>query len=151
MSKPNLLVRIFSALWSGVDGVRKILHLVLLLFLFVIVFGAMQDTPLVLPDRAALVIEPYGYLVEQVEGHPFDRALAELAGDGNPLEYARDDDRIEVVLLDLGSMLGGGLSKLQQVAAAIEDFKTSGKPVIAASDFLTQSGYYIAAHADEVE
>ena len=160
MSKPNFLVRLISALWSGVDGVRKLLHLVLLLVLFGIIFGAMQDTPLVLPERAVLVIEPHGYLVEQIEGHPFDRALAELAGDGRPqtlvqdivdaLDYARDDDRIEVVYLDLGGVLGGGLSKLQQVAAAIEDFKTSGKPVIASSDFLSQQGYYIAAHADEV-
>ncbi|NIL93445.1 MAG: signal peptide peptidase SppA [Woeseiaceae bacterium] len=160
MSKPNFLIRLFSAIWGGVDGVRKILHLILLLVLFTIIFGAMQDTPLVLPDRAALVIEPYGYLVEQIEGHPFDRALSELAGDGRPqtlvqdmidaLDYAKDDDRIEVLYIDLGSLLGGGLSKLQRVAAAIEDFKTSGKTVIASADFLSQQGYYIAAHADEV-
>jgi protease-4 len=156
----SLAGRVFAAIWSGVDGVRKILHLVLLLFIFMLFIGAMQDTPLVLPERAALVVEPYGYLVEQIEGHPFDRALAELAGDGRPqtlvqdivdaLDYARDDDRIEVVYLELSSMLGGGLAKLQRVAAAIEDFKTSGKPVIAGADFLSQQGYYLAAHADEV-
>jgi protease-4 len=160
VSERNLIVRLFSAIWSGVNGVRKILHLLLLLFIFFFVFGSMQDTPLTLPDRAALVIEPYGYLVEQIEGHPFDRAIAELAGDGRPqtlvqdivdaLEYARDDDRIEVVYLEFSSLIGGGLSKLQHVAAAIEDFKTSGKPVIASADFFTQQGYYIAAHADEV-
>ena len=52
MSKENLLVRLFSAIWGGVDGVRKVLHLVLLLFVFLLFFGAMQDTPLALPDRA---------------------------------------------------------------------------------------------------
>ena len=118
MSDRSLLVRLFSAIWGGVDGVRKVLHLLLLLFIFVLFFGSMQDSPLVLPDRAALVIEPYGVLVEEIQGHPFDRALAELAGDGNPqtriqdivdaLEYAKDDDRIEVVYLELSSMLGGG-------------------------------------------
>ena len=160
MSDRNLLARLFSAIWSGVEGVRKILHLLLLLFVFLLFFSSMQDTPLVLPDRAALVIEPYGFLVEQIEGHPFDRALAELAGDGRPqtlvqdvidaLEYAKDDDRIEVVYIELSSLLGGGLSKLQRIAAAIEDFKASGKPVIASADYLSQQGYYIAAHADEV-
>ena len=160
MSNRNLLVRLFSAIWSGVDGVRKVLHLVLLLFVFLLFFGAMQDSSLVLPDRAALVIQPYGFLVEQIEGDPFDRALAELAGDGKPqtllqdivdaLEYAKDDDRIEVVYLELSSLLGAGLSKLQQLSAAIDDFKTSGKRVIASADFLSQQGYYIAAHADEV-
>ena len=160
MSNKNLLVRLFSAIWSGVDGVRKILHLFLLLFVFLLFFGAMQDTPLTMPDRAVLVIQPYGFLVEQIEGDPFDRALAEFAGDGKPqtlvqdivdaLEYAKDDDRIEVVYLELSSLLGAGLSKLQHLSVAIEDFKTSGKPVIAGADFLSQQGYYLAAHADEI-
>ena len=160
MSNKNLLVRLFSAIWSGVDGVRKILHLFLLLFVFLLFFGAMQDTPLTMPDRAVLVIQPYGFLVEQIEGDPFDRALAEFAGDGKPqtlvqdivdaLEYAKDDDRIEVVYLELSSLLGAGLSKLQHLSAAIKDFKTSGKPVIAGADFMGQKGYYLAAHADEV-
>ena len=160
MTKKNLLSRIFSAIWSGVDGVRKVLHLLLLLVLFLVFFGAMSDTPLTLPDRAALVIQPYGFLVEQIEGDPFDRALAELAGDGKPqtlvqdvvdaLAFAKDDDRIEAVHLELSSVLGAGLSKLQNIAVAIEDFKESGKPVIASADFLGQQAYYLAAHADEV-
>ncbi len=160
VSNRSLLGRLFSAIWGGVDGVRKVLHLVLLLFIFLLFFGAMQDTPLTLPDRAVLVIQPYGFLVEQIQGDPFERALAELAGDGKPqtlvqdivdaLEYAKDDDRIEVVYLELSSLLGAGLSKLQHLSAAIEDFKTSGKPVIASADFMSQQGYYLAAHADEV-
>jgi protease-4 len=158
--KKNLLVRLFSAIWSGVDGVRKILHLILLLVVFMVFVGAMSGAPPVLPDSAALVIRPQGYLVEQLEGDPFDRALAELAGDGRPqvlikdivqaLEFARDDDRIEVVYLELSSLIGAGLSKLQYVAGAIEDFQSSGKSVVASADFLNQQSYYLAAHADEV-
>lgn len=161
MSKKGSISRILSAIWSGADGVRKILHLVLLLFLFMVFFGALSSgVPPALPAKAALVIQPYGFLVEQFEGDPLDRAIAELAGDGKPqtlvqdivdaLEYAKDDDRIELVYLELSNVLGAGLSKLQHVAAAIEDFKSSGKKVIASSDFLTQQGYYLAAHADEV-
>lgn len=160
MSSTNILVRFFLAIWSGLDGVRKILHLLLLLFVFLVFFDAMSDTPLSMPERAVLVIQPYGYLVEQIEGDPFERALAELAGDGKPqtlvqdivdaLDYAKDDDRIEVVHLELSRLLGAGLSKLQHVSSAIEEFKASGKPVIASADFLSQQGYYIAAHADEV-
>ena len=161
MSKRGSIGRVLSAIWSGANGVRKVLHLVLLLFLFMIFFGALSGgVPPGLPDKAALVIQPYGFLVEQFEGDPLDRAIAELAGDGKPqtlvqdivdaLEYAKDDDRIELVYLELSNVLGAGLSKLQYVAAAIEDFKSSGKKVVASSDFLTQQGYYLAAHADEV-
>jgi len=158
--RKNLLVRLFSAIWSGVDGVRKILHLILLLVIFLTFAGAMSGAPPALPDSAALVIRPHGVLVEQLEGDPFDRALAELAGDGRPqmlvqdivqaLEFAKDDDRIEVVYLELSTLFGAGLSKLQYVAAAIDDFRTSGKQVIASADFMNQQSYYLAAHADEI-
>lgn len=160
MNNRNLIVRFFSALWAGADGVRKILHLVLLLFIFLLFFGALSGPAPTLPKNAALYIQPYGTLVEQLEGDPYDRAIADLLDDGRPqtlvhdivdaLGYAKDDDRIEVVYLELSNMLGSGLSKLQRVAAAIDDFKTSGKPVIASADFMGQPAYYLAAHADEV-
>jgi protease-4 len=159
--KKGSIGRIFSAIWSGADGVRKVLHLVLLLFLFMVFFGALSSgVPNALPAKAALVIQPYGFLVEQFEGDPLDRAIAELAGDGKPqtrvqdivdaLDYAKDDDRIEMVYLELSNVLGAGLSKLQHVAAALDEFRSSGKQVIASGDFLSQGAYYLAAHADEV-
>lgn len=160
MSKRNIVVRFFSALWAGADGVRKILHLVLLLFIFLLFVGTLSDTSPVMPSKAALLIKPYGTLVEQLEGDPYDRAIAELLDDGRPqtlvqdivdaLAFAKNDDRIEVVYLELSSVLGTGLSKLQRVAAAIQDFKTTGKPVIASADFLGQPGYFLASQADEI-
>ncbi|HSG57958.1 MAG TPA: signal peptide peptidase SppA [Woeseiaceae bacterium] len=161
MSDRNLIVRFFSAVWGGADAVRKVLHLALLLLIFFVFIGALSGgAPRPLPSKAALVISPAGALVEQMEGDPVDRAISEAMGDGRPqtvvkdivdaLEYARDDDRIEAVHLDLGGMSGGGLAKLRRIAAAIEDFRVSGKPVIASADFLGQQTYYLAAHADEV-
>jgi protease-4 len=158
--KRNLIVRLLSAIWSGVDGFRKILHLLLLLGLFGVFFGAMQGTAPTLPDGAALLLQPAGAIVEEYEGDPYDRAIAELFDDAPPqtrlqdivdaLEYARDDDSIEALHLDVSGVGGAGLSKLQRIAAAIEDFKTSGKPVIASADFMSQGGYFLGAHADEV-
>jgi len=160
MSKMSMLTRLLTAIWSGADGLRKVLHLALLLVVFLVFVSAMSEAPVEVPDKAALVITPYGALVEQLEGDPFDRALAKLADDGQPqtlvkdivdaLNFARDDDRIQAVYLELSSLSGSGLNKLQQVAAAIEDFKLSGKPVIANADFLNQQSYYLAAHADSI-
>lgn len=160
MDKPNPFFRVFSWLWTGVDGLRKILHLILLLLIFLLFFGLNAESPLSYPSGSALYIQPYGALVEELSGDPYDRAIAEVLGDGLPqtrvsdvvsaLAYARDDERIEMVYLDLSTTGGAGLSKLQTIAAAIEDFRTSGKPVIANADFMGQSGYYLAAHADEI-
>ena len=158
-SKRNPLVRVLAAIWGGVDGFRKVLHLLLLLMIFAVFLGAMAGSSPTLPDSAALLIQPTGAIVEEFEGDPYDRAIAELLGDApvqtllqdivDALEYARDDDRIEAVHIELSLLGGAGLNKLQRIGEAITDFKTSGKPVIASADFLTQSGYYIAAHADE--
>lgn len=161
MSKPNIFVRVFSAIWSGADVVRKVLHLVLLLIVFMMFAGILSSgAPPSLPKKAALVIQPVGILVEQLAGDPIDRAFSEAMGDGEPqtlvqdvidaLEFAKDDKHIEALYLNVSNLAGSGLSKLQRVAAAIEDFKTSGKPVIATGDSMTQAGYYLAAHADEV-
>jgi protease-4 len=160
MSKRAIVMRFISALWTGANGVRKVLHLLVLLFIFSIMFGALSSTAPVLPSEAALVIQPYGALVEQIEGDPYDRAIAGLLGDEDSqtlvqdivdgLDYARGDSRIKAVVLDLRSLDNGGLSKLRRIADALDDFRTSGKPIIANSDYYTQQAYYIASHADEI-
>ena len=152
--------KLFSFLWAGVDGVRKVLHLLLLLLLFSIVIGALSSTAPTIPGSAALVIQPSGRLVEQLAGDPFDRALAELMGDAEPqtlvqdivdgLAFAKDDGRISSVILDLSTMPAGGFSKLERIADVIDDFQTSGKPVIARADFFSQGSYYLASRADEI-
>ena len=160
MSAKNPFMRLLSAIWSGLDGIRKILHLALLLFIFLLFFGVATHQAVVLPSGAALVIEPFGILVEQLEGDPYDRAIETLLGDGKPqtrtqdivdaFAYARDDDRIEVVFLDLNRLLGGGLSKLQQIADAMAEFRAAGKTIVASADFMSQQAYFLAAHADEI-
>jgi protease-4 len=160
MKKRSLFGRIISGIWSGIDGFRKLLHLLLLLFLFAIFIGALSGTAPLLPERAALLIQPVGAIVEELEGDPFDRALAELLDEAQPqtvlqdivdaLEYARDDDRIGAVHIELSTLGPAGLPKLQRIARAIEDFRQSGKRVIASADFMSQQAYFIAAHADEV-
>lgn len=161
MSSGNLVVRFFGAIWRGADGLRKVLHLFLMLFLFLLFFGALSgETPGLIPQKAALFLQPVGALVEQVSGNPYDRAVAELAQRSTPqtlvsdiveaLDHARDDDRIEVVHLELSAMGGAGLSKLQHVAKAMVRFQESGKRIVASADFYSQQGYYLAAYADEV-
>ena len=152
--------KIFTLLWAGADGLRKILHLLVLLFIFSIIINALSSSTPTVPGSAALVIRPVGRLVDQLAGDPFDRALAELMGDAEPqtlvqdvidgLEFAKDDDRITSVVLDLSAMPGGGLSKLKRIGDAIDRFQESGKPVIAKADYFGQGSYYLASRADEI-
>ena len=160
MSERNIVVRFFASIWRGANGLRKILHLLLLLMVFGVFVGAMSAGQPRLPKQAALLIQPTGVLVEQLEGDPFDRAIAEALGDAplqtrvqdvvDALEFASDDDRIKAVHLELSQLGGGSLDKLKRVATALDEFRESGKPVIASGDFLMQQGYYLGVHADEL-
>ncbi len=160
-SSSNPLARIFRATWNGIDRTRRIA--VNLLFLAVVV-GVLvlvlrNDLPQV-QDGSALVIEPRGQLVEQLTARSLDQVLDEATGSGteetllkdvvDAINAAGDDDRIKVLVLNLNSFGGARLTKLQDVAAAIGNFKAGGKRVIAIADNYGQDAYYLAAQADEV-
>jgi protease IV len=152
--------RLLHWIWLGLDGLRKVLHLLLLLLIFALI-GALFSRPIPLvPNKAALVIRPEGPLVEQLTGDPLERAVEETLRQApvetrlrdvlEAIDSAKDDNRISSLYLDLGGLDGGGTAKLQEVARAIDAFRKSGKPVIAFGEYYDQPQYYIAAHADEI-
>lgn len=150
----------FSFAWRALDALRKVLHLIVLLGLFLGIAAALSPNIPMVPHKTALVIAPQGALVEQLAGDPFDRAVAALYGRQRAetlvrdvteaIEAAKTDKRVDVLVLDLGHMAGGGVAKLEEVAAAVRDFRSSGKRVIAFGEGYDQAQYYIAAHADEI-
>lgn len=162
MSKSsNPLARFFRGIWNGIDTTRRIvfnlIFVAIVIGILALVFS--DDTPEI-PDGAALVIAPKGSLVEQLTAKSFDQILDEVTGDVieetlvkdvvDAIEAAKDDERIGALVLNLRQFSGARLTKLQDVAEALEDFKTSGKKVVAVADNYSQDGYYLAAHADEV-
>jgi len=156
----SALGRLLGWLWGGLDTLRKLLHLILLLVLFGGLWAVFSRSIPFVPDKAALVVAPQGPIVEQLSGDPIERALADSLRQApsqtllrdlvEAIREARDDARITALYLDLGGMKGGGVAKLAEVTAAIDSFRESGKPVIAFSDFYEQGQYYVAAHADEI-
>jgi protease-4 len=158
----SFLSRFFIALWRVVDGARKlVLNLVFFVLLFFVVMAFIDsgEALLIKPD-SALVLRPYGVVVEQYSGTPLDRAI-EQATQGTRSETrlrdlveavrrARDDDRIVRLVIDPNYLWRIGLASLQELEAAVLDFKTSGKPVVALADNLNQQQYFLAALADEI-
>jgi protease-4 len=154
------LGRFLRGLWHALDVLRRFLHLLLLLTLFGIVLGALrQSTPRV-PEKAALLVRPTGEIVEQLSGEPLERALNQAQGAGAPetllwdlttaIRAAGTDPRIAVLMIDTDQMSSTGQVKLEELAAAIAEFRRSGKKVIAHGTYFLQSQYYLAAQADEL-
>lgn len=160
MTVGRAILGFFSFLWRVLDGLRKVLHLIVLLVLFIIVLAALSTAIPFVPHRAALVLNPHGRIVEQLSGNPLDRAVGRATAGVEAETRLRDvldvltaaakDKRIRLVVLDLGEMAGGGLSKMQEIGAALVEFRKSGKKVIAVGDSYDQEQFYLAAHADEV-
>jgi protease-4 len=147
-------------LWRGLDALRKVLHLIVLLVIFGVIVAALAPHSTVIPQQGALVIAPQGPLVEQLTGDPLERAVAEMYGEDRSETLLRDvveaiheakkDQRIKVLVLDLGSLSGGGLVKMEELTSAIDDFRKSGKRVLAFAENYDQTQYYVAAHADDI-
>src|SRR5277367_5192166 len=150
----------FSFVWRILEGIRKVLHLVLLLIIFGFVLAALHTSIPTVPKSAALVIAPEGALVEQLSSDPLRRAFGQASGGPAPetllkdvidaIDAAKSDSRIKLIVLDLGNLSTSGLSKLQEIGAALREFRTAGKRVVVAADTLDQTQYYLAAQAGEV-
>ena len=61
----HALWSVFKGVWYALDGLRKVLHLILLLVLFGLLLAASQSEMPYVPDSAALVLSPEGQLVEE--------------------------------------------------------------------------------------
>jgi protease-4 len=150
----------FSLVWRMLEGLRKVLHLILLLVIFGFLLAALHSSVPSVPRSAALVIAPEGELVEQLSSDAVRRAFGQASGGPAPetllrdvidaIEAAKGDSRIKLIVLDLGNLSTSGLSKLQEIGAALRDFRTAGKRVVAGADSLDQTQYYLAAQAGEV-
>ena len=161
-SQRSVFARIFGGIWRFVDGTRKLLlNLVFLLIVYVVVLAFIDsgETLIIQPDTA-LVLRPQGDVVEEYSGTPLDHAIEQatestrsetrLRDLTEAIRRAVDDERIVRLVIDPTYMWRVGLASLQELEAAIAEFKAAGKPVVALADTLDQRQYYLAALADEI-
>jgi protease-4 len=160
---PNPLIRFSSGLLRIYRVFRSIvLNLLFIVLLLILLASLAGQPPLVIQNDSVLILEPEGIIVEQLAyTNPFDSVINEAAGAGvarevllqdllDVIRIARDDERITSMLLNTDKLAGGGLSHLQDIAAALRGFREAGKPIYAIGSNYTQSQYYLASQADEI-
>ena len=156
------LVRLIVGAWDAMNFTRRLFfNLVffglLLFFALAVMFGGRPE-PLL--ERTTLVIAPEGNLVEQYSSDPASRALGKAFGDRNEevqlrdllraLDAAKDDKRIERVVLRLDKLQASGMASLREVAAAVARLRESKKEVIAFSEAMDQKQYLVVAQANQL-
>ncbi|PLW70032.1 signal peptide peptidase SppA [Pseudohalioglobus lutimaris] len=161
MSNASFLRRVFGGIWRTITHIRNALaNIVFLLFLVVVYFVYFGGGPEPLPEQAALVLNPMGSIVDQKA--PVD-PLQALLTEPSPADYevrlrdvieaieiARDDESINALVMELEYLVHAGISRTQEIVAALESFRETGKPIVAVGDFYTQDQYLLASYADEV-
>ncbi|MCB0372374.1 MAG: signal peptide peptidase SppA [Muricauda sp.] len=123
-------------------------------FIFLILMGSAEDGVVVKKNSVLEIgfIAPIKDYVGKDEADPFAGFWGDEMGMDeilHALKVAKEDENIEGISLTTG-FLQAGIAQTQEIRRALMDFKSSGKFVLAHSDFYTQKDYYLASAADEV-
>jgi len=117
------------------------------------------DRPIDVEDGSALYIPMEGLIVEEKTSNKdlgdiffqeTNTPQIDLHQLLNAIEGAKNDDKILGIFIDLSDFLGGYPAELLKITNQLEDFKLSGKFIIAYSDFFSQSAYIIASPSTEI-
>lgn len=161
-SQPGPIRRVLVGVWNTVNFTRQLVFNLIFLLILFFVLVAIIASPGVQPlqEKTALVLPLDGQLVEQFSSAPVERVLNQATGDARPemqlrdlvraIEQARDDKRIDRIVLLTDGFSATGFAAMRDLAAALRDFRASGKQVVAFGTDMEQKQYYLAAQADEV-
>ncbi|KFZ38410.1 signal peptidase [Shewanella mangrovi] len=166
-AKPLTTKNTLILIWNVINFVRKLILNIIFFPIFFIVLIAVivalsTDKEVQVDDGSALLLNLAGKIVEQkTEIDPFEALMKQgnkrdengeilLSEILDTIDSAAQDNRIKALVLDVGDMESGGLTKLEAIGRHINDFKKSGKPVLAMANGYTQYQYLLASFADTI-
>jgi len=161
-SQPGPIRRFFGGIWNTVNFARRLVFNILFLLVLFLMLVAILANPGVQPlqEKTALVLDMNGVLVEQFTSAPVDRVVNQATGQAQPeiqlrdalhaIRAAKDDARIDRIVLLTDGFNAAGFAAMRDLAAALGDFRASGKQIVAFGNNMEQKQYYLAAQADEV-
>ena len=158
--RSGLIKRFGLFIWNLLNGLRLlVLNLLFVALLGVIIFGIFAEEGPAVPSNGALIVSPSGVLVDQISYvDPFSGLIA--GNDAPPetllsdiikaIDVAAEDNRIKLMVLQTDALEHSGISKTEELSAAIERFREHKKMVIAVGDNFNQDQYLLAAAADKI-
>src|ERR1700687_4947250 len=114
MGVGSALMGFFGLVWRILEGIRRALHLILLLVIFGFILAALHTSIPVVTRTAALVLAPESEIFEQLASDPVRRPFGQASGGPAPETLLRDvsdsiaaaktDERIKLIVLGLGAL-----------------------------------------------
>ena len=102
-----------------------------------------------------MMLDLNGALAERSQDNPLDFLLSDeynnygLDDILSSIKKAKENDEIKGIYIQATS-LTTSFASLEEIRAALKDFKESGKFIVAYGDFYTQGLYYLSSVADKV-
>jgi protease-4 len=132
-----------------------IMGIVTVIVLVIMVSSMIGDDPFVHKDKTVLSMKLN--VVAELSSAEFNFGMGDPSVEytlgikeiKQTLNYAKSDDKIEGILLDM-SNLSAGMASVEEIRNALLDFKESGKYLIAYAENYTHKSYYIGTVADEI-
>ena len=155
-------MQVLRGIWRFLVGVKDALVLLFMLLFFGLLYAALSMAPKpsqTVTGSGALLVRLNGSLVEQPRNIDPMTLLSNSSGiEGEyrlrdlvrALRAAGTDKSVKVIVLDLDRFTGGGQAPLEAAAAAIDEARRAGKPVLAFATGYWDDSYQLAAHANEV-
>ncbi|MGZ8846215.1 MAG: signal peptide peptidase SppA [Pyrinomonadaceae bacterium] len=145
MPKTRKVILIISAIVLG-------LIMVVVLGIAIIISVLQGDRPSI-QDNSVLALRISGSMPDYVPDDPFRRIFGGQPQSLSSLlvqfRKAKVDKRITAVILDI-DMSDAGWAKSEEIRSAIEDFRSTGKPVYAYMETGLNKDYYIATACDKI-
>jgi len=163
-AQPGPIRSFFGFIWSAVNFTNHLVFNIIMLFVLLIIIalvfaGLSSKSFAPLKDKTALVLDLEGRLVEQRTADTISSIIAEAQGEGREIqlrdiitviEEAKTDPKISHLVLNTDGFEASGMASIREIAKALQDFKTSKKPVYAFANGYEQKQYLLAAQADKV-
>lgn len=165
----NPIFRVIKFCWHTLNFIRDLvmnffflIFILLLMTIFSITANTKKSAINLNVDKGALLLNLDGYLADNRDDtFGWQQVLRELNSDRIPtkistfdvvyaINLAKEDENIRGLVLDLNYFSGGDLPAMNYIGKAIQDFKTSEKPVIAFANNYSQGQYFLASFADQI-
>lgn len=128
-----------------------------------VALSVMSIVGMVTSASATQAVEKNSVLVLKLNGsideQGTDNTIGKLTGNYIPstglndilsaIKKAKDEENIKGIYIDAG-VLSTDYATLQEIRSALEDFRKSGKKIIAYADTYSQGSYYLASVADKI-
>ncbi|QEJ94554.1 signal peptide peptidase SppA [Treponema phagedenis] len=153
----------FRSLFRSINVLRLVIINIVFFFFFFLFLAALQEggnkkQPVKkLEQNSVLLINPSGFLSEEERDFDFaklvfrdEKQIVSVSSIIRALKQAAYDRRIDCVFFDLSGLSGWSSGYFSDFAAALQEYKKSGKKLYVFSNSYSLAKYYLASFADEI-